>query len=248
MSHHPPPPPPRSQDSSSSSGPSDPGPVGEVRGNTARNSNSSDGLLDHINAPEEEGGLQHGGLRVNSQSGSRGTNTSGVYRSSEMVIDGRTKTSNGLPDWGGTGQGRGRGGGYSDILLDYVWSKQQQLQRQQSQTNNRQPIASHHQPLYNAYTSQQHLGAPPTSCGHPGDQRRIKVTRTKSCGPFLSVQQSQADTHNPPMTAIQPDPHPHLLPPRKPQLPTNQDAQLEDTTRSIHKALALEGEQHTPLN
>ncbi|KAK5873241.1 hypothetical protein PBY51_018302 [Eleginops maclovinus] len=106
---------------------------------------------------------------------------------------------------------RERGGGYSEELLDYVWGKQQR------------PI-----------TAQQLYGAPPTYRHHHGDQRRVKVTRTKSCGPFLSP-----DTHNTPLPAIQPDPHPHLLPPQPPQTPP--DAQLEDATRSLHKALALEG-------
>ncbi|XP_076596935.1 uncharacterized protein ccdc120a [Chaetodon auriga] len=242
---HPPPPPPRSQDSSPSSSPADPGAAGEagVRVNASRHSNSSDGLLDRINPPEEEVGAQQGGLWVSGLLGSRGTNTAGALRSSETLTDGRTRTNNGLTESGGTGQGRGggRGGGYNEVLLDYVWGKQQQLQRQQSQTNNRQPVTSHHQLLYNGYSSQPPLGAPPTCRGHPSDQRRIKVTRTKSCGPFLPLQQSQTDTHNPPLSAIQPDPHPHLLPPRPPQLPPNQDAQLEEATRSLHKALALEG-------
>ncbi|GAA6231769.1 uncharacterized protein LOC108890551 [Lates japonicus] len=147
----------------------------------------------------------------------------------------------------GEGRGRGQeeqeeeGGGYSEVLLDYVWGKQQQLQRQQSQTNSRQPITSQHQLLYNGYSAQQPSLAPPTYRGNHGDQWRVKVTRTKSCGPFLPVQQSQSDTHNPPQSAIQPDPPPHLLPPRPPQLPPNQDAQLEEATRSLHKALALEG-------
>lgn len=239
----PPPHPPHSQDSSSSSGPSDVGAAGEagVRVTAARRSNSSDGLLDRITSPEEEGGRpsQQGGLWV------KGTNAAGAYRSSETLADGRTRTNNGFTEGGGRGGGAGRGrggrgGGYSEVLLDYVWGKQQQLQRQQSQTN-RQPITSHHPLLYNGYSSQQPPVAPPTYRGHIGDQRRVKVTRTKSCGPFLPVQQSQADTHNPPVATIQPDPHPHLLPPRPPQMLPTQDAQLEEATRSLHKALALEG-------
>ncbi|XP_056239820.1 coiled-coil domain-containing protein 120 isoform X2 [Seriola aureovittata] len=250
---HPPPlplhPPPRSQDSSSS-GPSDAGAVGEagVKVNAAHRSNSSDGHLDRINFPEEEGGPHQGGLWVNGLPGSRGTNATGAFRSSETLTDGWTRTNNrpveGGAMGGGAGRGRGggRGGGYSEVLLDYVWGKQQLLQRQQSQASNRQPITSQHQLLYNGYSSsQQPPGAPPTYHGHHSDQRRVKVTRTKSCGPFLPVQQSQSDTHNPPLSTIQPDPHPHLLPPRPPQLPPNQDTQLEEATRSLHKALALEG-------
>ncbi|XP_061662077.1 uncharacterized protein ccdc120a isoform X2 [Syngnathoides biaculeatus] len=100
----------------------------------------------------------------------------------------------------------GQGCGYSDLLLDFVLSKQ----RQQSQ-----PI-----------TSQQPQGVPPSYHIHMGERRGVKVTRTKSCGPFL------------PVPHIQPDPKPHLLPP---QLAAAQDADLEDATRSLHKALALEG-------
>ncbi|XP_047442528.1 FERM domain-containing protein 4B [Mugil cephalus] len=237
---HPPPLPPRSQDSSSSSGPSDSGAGGEGGTRTsARCSNSSNGLLDRIAPPEEEEVVveaQHGGLWVN-----RGTNGGGAHWSSEAGARG-----------GGRGGGRGGrgGGGYSEVLLDYVWGKQQQTSRQ--------PITSQHQLLYNGYSAQQqpeappiyrgHHGdqllyngysaqqqpeAPPTYRGHHGDQRRVTVTRTKSCGPF--------QTDNPPSTTIQPDPHPHLLPPRAPQLPPNQDSQLEEATRSLHKALALEG-------
>ncbi|XP_038578582.1 coiled-coil domain-containing protein 120 [Micropterus salmoides] len=244
---HPPPlplyPPPRSQDSSSSSGPSDPGAAGDggVRGNGARHSNSSDCLLDRIATPEEEGGPQQGGLWVNGQPGSRGTNAAGKFRSSEALTDGRARLSNGFTEGRGRGGGGGRGGGYSEVLLEYVWGKQQQLQQQQSQTSNRQPITSHHQLLYNGFSSQQPPGAPPTYRGQAGDQRRVKVTRTKSCGPFLPVPQGQTDSQIPPLSAIQPDPHPHLLPPRPPQLPPAQDAQLEEANRSLHKALALEG-------
>uniref|UniRef100_A0AAX7T2C7 Cytohesin Ubiquitin Protein Inducing domain-containing protein n=1 Tax=Astatotilapia calliptera TaxID=8154 RepID=A0AAX7T2C7_ASTCA len=224
----PPPPPPRSQDSSSS-GPSDPGAGGEVglKANAARRSNSSDGLLDRITPPEDDVGVQQGGLWVNG-------------------LDGRGKGGGaGRGRGGGRGDRGGRGAGYSDVLLDYVWGKQQQLQRQHSQPH-RQPITSQQQVVYNGY-SQQPSGAPPTYRGPQGDQRRVTVTRTKSCGPFLPVQQSQTDTHNPPLVAIQPDPPPHLLPPRPPQLPPNQDSQLEEATRSLHKALALEGEYCYPL-
>ncbi|XP_019965509.2 coiled-coil domain-containing protein 120 isoform X1 [Paralichthys olivaceus] len=232
------PPPPLSQDSSSF--PFDQVAAGEggIRVNAARRSSSSDGLLDHVTPTEEEGVAQHGGLRLNGVPASRGTNVSGVFRSSEVLMDGRTRINN-RPTEAGGGRG-GRGGGYSEVLLDYVWGKQQ-LQRQQSNTNNRQPITSQHQLLYNGFSSQQPPGAPPTFRGHYGDQRQVKVTRTKSCGPFLPVQQSQTDTHNPPLSTIQPDPHPHLLPPRPTQLPPTQDAQLEEATRSLHKALALEG-------
>uniref|UniRef100_A0A665U1F8 FERM domain-containing protein 4B-like n=1 Tax=Echeneis naucrates TaxID=173247 RepID=A0A665U1F8_ECHNA len=177
-----------------------------------------------------------GRLWVNGLPRSRGTGGPGVFRSSETLTEGQTSTNNRPSEGGakGGGAGRGRGGAYSEVLLDYVWGKQQQLQRQ--------PIVSQHQLLYNGYSSsQQPPGAPPPHYSHHNDQRRVKVTRTKSCGPFLPAQQSLSDTHNPPLSAIQPDPHPHLQPPRAPQLLPNQDTQLEEATRSLHKALALEG-------
>lgn len=239
----PPPLPPRSLESSTSSGPSEVG--------LARHSNSSDGLLDRINhrhhhhhGPEEDrGGVVKppGAAWLNGQgSGSRGTNTTGLFRSSETLADGRTKTTDGLPDGGGVGRGRGavRGAGYSEVLLDYVWGKQQQ---QQCQSGSRQPITAHQQLLYNGYKPQQ--GVPPSGRTHQANQR-IKVTRTKSCGPFLPVQSSQVDGQPPPLSTIQPDPHPHLLPPRPPQQAPPQDGQLEEATRSLHKALALEGRNH----
>ncbi|XP_028265453.1 coiled-coil domain-containing protein 120 [Parambassis ranga] len=235
---HPPPPPPLSQDSSSSSGPSEPGTGGReggVRVNVARRSNSSDGLLDRVTHPKEDAGLQQGRLWVNGPS--RGSNPIGPYWNSDALMDKQMRAGRGE----GAGQGRaGKAGGYNEVLLDYVWGKQQQLQRQQSQ-DSRQPITSQQQLLYNGYSSQQPPEGPPTYRGHQGDQRRVTVTRTKSCGPFLPVQQGQTDTHNPLLATIQPDPHPHLQPPRPPQIPPTQDSQLEDATRSLHKALALEG-------
>lgn len=166
-----------------------------------------------------------------------------MHRSTETLVDGRTRTNNRLNEEVGraAGAGRARGGGrvggYSEVLLDYVWGKQQQLQRQQSHTS-RQGATSHPPLLYNGFTSQQPPGPPPT---YAGDQRKVKVTRTKSCGPFLPVQQSLADTNIPHLSTIQPDPHPHLLPPKPTQPPPTQDAHREEATRNLHKALALEG-------
>ncbi|XP_075994528.1 uncharacterized protein LOC142989046 [Genypterus blacodes] len=235
--------PPRSQDGSCSSGPSEPGGPGElgVRSSGGNSAPRYDGLLDRAaTSSEEEGGPgQQGGLPV-----SRGRSAGGEYRSSETLTDGQTRIMNGHGEAGGRGGRAGRGrGGYSDMLLDYVWGKQQkiQLQRQQTQTNPRQSITSLH---YNSFsTHQPPAGAPPTYQGHLLDQRRVKVTRTKSCGPFLSAQaECFPDTHNPSQSTLQPDPHPHLLPPRPSQLPNaSHDGQLEEATRSLHKALALEG-------
>ncbi|XP_037540536.1 uncharacterized protein ccdc120a, partial [Nematolebias whitei] len=107
-------------------------------------------------------------------------------------------------------------------------------QHQKSQPSS-QPVTLQHQLI----SAQQPSGAPPTYLGHQGNQRR--VTRTKSCGPFLLMQPNQDAAPHQSSPTIQPDPHPHLLPPRPAQLPPHQDAQLEDATRSLHKALALEG-------
>ncbi|XP_013889584.1 uncharacterized protein LOC106536804 [Austrofundulus limnaeus] len=115
-----------------------------------------------------------------------------------------------------------------------------QLQHQQSQPSS-QPTPSQHQLIYNGCSAQPPSVAPPTYLSHQGNQRRVTVTRTKSCGPFLLMQQSQSDAHHQPPPTIQPDPHPHLLPPRPAQLPPHQDSQLQEATRSLHKALALEG-------
>ncbi|XP_035999839.1 FERM domain-containing protein 4B isoform X1 [Fundulus heteroclitus] len=229
---HPPPPPPRSQDSSSSS---DAGREGGCK--TSRQSNGSD-----VPPSGENVGVQQGAVWVNGATVSRGTNAAGLFWSAETLADRRTRTNPGASEGGGraAGQGGGRGGGYSEVLLDYVWEKQRQLQRQQSQPS-RPPNTSQQQPLHNGCSAQPPHGAPPTYRSHHGDQRRVTVTRTKSCGPFLPVQQNQADVNLQAPPTIQPDPHPHLLPPRPPQLPPTQDSQLEEATRSLHKALALEG-------
>ncbi|XP_027865787.1 coiled-coil domain-containing protein 120 isoform X2 [Xiphophorus couchianus] len=217
--------PPRSQDSSSSS---DAGREAGCR--ASRQSNGSDSLLTHSTPPEDEdeGGAQQGPLRPNGATVSRGTNAAGSFWSSESLTERRGRNHPAAPE-GGV---RVRGGGYSEVLLDYVWEKQRQLQRQQSQPS---------RPLHSAGSAQQPTGAPPVYRGHHGDQRRVTVTRTKSCGPFLPVQQNHGDITKQVPPAIQPDPHPHLLPPRPPQLPPQQDSQLEEATRSLHKALALEG-------
>ncbi|CAL8369804.1 unnamed protein product [Lota lota] len=112
---------------------------------------------------------------------------------------------------------------YGDLLQEYVWGKQHKQQLQtQLHSNSRQPIVCQIPP------------APPLLRGHPGEPGRVKVTRTKSCGPFLSPEPPE------PPVAIQPDPHPHLQPPRPPQPPPTHDTQ-PDPARTLHKALALEG-------
>ncbi|RVE71115.1 hypothetical protein OJAV_G00071640 [Oryzias javanicus] len=174
----------------------------------------SNGLLGSITPPQEE---HHIGAM------SRQTSAGGTFWSSEMLSDRHRRTA--AEEEKGTAAGKRRGGAYGEILLDYVCGRQRQLQRQFSQPN-KQPITAQHQLLRNGDSAHQLPGAPPI-CHRR--QERSTVTRTKSCG------------HNSTPPAIQPDPHPNLLPPRPPQLPPNQDSQLEEATRSLHKALALEG-------
>ncbi|KAK7884590.1 hypothetical protein WMY93_027713 [Mugilogobius chulae] len=123
---------------------------------------------------------------------------------------------------------------YSDLLLDYVWTKQQQMLQRQQSHGNRQPVTTLH-------SNQQSTLAPPTYRGLHSERQRIKVTRTKSCGPFLPVQPQGAENFDSKHAPLQPDPHPHLLPPRPSQAALNQDQHNDEATRSLHKALALEG-------
>lgn len=221
---HPPPPPPRSQDGSTSSGQTEPEPgraggnrggrTGAAGGNSARRSNSSDGILDRGASTDEDG------LWVNGLTSSRG-----ALRSSET--DARTVRMTNGPDPVRPEPCRGRAP-YSDLLLDYVWAKQQQMLQRQQSHGNRQPITS-------LYSNQHSTLAPPTYRGLHGNRQRIKVTRTKSCGPFLPVQPPGAENYDSQHAPVQPDPHPQLRP------PLSQDSPTEEATRSLHKALALEG-------
>lgn len=252
---HPPPLPPRSLDGSTSSGQTEPEQLGRARGNSggsggrpsgasrpaangpaggansSRRSNSSEGLLDRGASTDDEGHW------VNGVTSSKG----GALRTAET--DSRTvRTSNGSDPSSRTESGlrpdqpRGRAP-YSDLLLDYVWTKQQQMLQRQQSHGSRQPITA-------LYPNQPPALAPPTYRGLQSERQRIKVTRTKSCGPFLPVQPPGAENHDSQHPPLQPDPHPHLLPPRPPQPPqpaVTHDQHSDEATRSLHKALALEG-------
>ncbi|KAK6308631.1 hypothetical protein J4Q44_G00219020 [Coregonus suidteri] len=92
--------------------------------------------------------------------------------------------------------GGGGGGGYSDILMDYVWGKQQQQRRvQQVPSSVPVPPPSHPHPQGHLPGPQHVSGGPPAYSsplmlrGKLGEPRRVKVTRTKSCGPFIPLQQ-----------------------------------------------------------
>lgn len=239
----------------------------------ARRSNSSEALLDRSSLPDDS--APRNGMPP------RG----GPYKSSETLTDGKLRHIQlGSPERDVDGSveqakmrlsmgGRGAGGGYNELLMDYIWGKQQrmQLQHQLFQSTGRiwQDMSSPRSstaavpPHANGFShSQVHLPstAPPYSPmvlrGSQAELRRVKVTRTKSCGPFIPLQQHGQDAillsaYESPLpasgttTSSIPNLHPYqteLSGPsfsrRPPQLslPTP-----EDSTRSLHKALALEG-------
>lgn len=239
----------------------------------ARRSNSSEALLDRSSLPDDP--APRNGMPP------RG----GPYKSSETLTDGKLRHIHlGSPERHGDGSaeqtkmrlsmgGRGAGGGYNELLMDYIWGKQQRMHVQhhlyQSTGRIWQDLSSPRSstapvpPHTNGFShSQVHLpsAAPPYSPmvlrGSQAELRRVKVTRTKSCGPFIPLQQHTQDAillsaYESPLpasgttTSSIPNLHPYqteLSGPsfsrRPPQfsLPTP-----EDSTRSLHKALALEG-------
>lgn len=235
-----------------------------------RRSNSSETLLDRHATAVEEGG-QRLGMPVRN----------GPYKSSEAIMDTTLKQAqrssperqvNGHTELARVrsavgGRGTNGGGGYNEILIDYVWGKQQKMQAQQRLQNSAKtrpwpegPNAPP-PPYRNGFPQSQQLilgNGPPAYSplmlrGKPGEPRRVKVTRTKSCGPFVPLQQHQqesillsayTETNTANGTAVnalhtQHIDHPH----RPPHYPTESSAPTtpDDPTRSLHKALALEG-------
>ncbi|RXN10288.1 coiled-coil domain-containing protein 120-like [Labeo rohita] len=239
-----------------------------------RRSNSSETLLDRHGTAAEDGG-QRSGMPVRN----------GPYKSSEAIMDTTLKQAqrssperqvNGHTELArvrSTSGGRGTngGGGYSEILMDYVWGKQQKMQAQQQQRLQVQSNAKSRPwpdgpsapppPYRNGFPQSQQLilaSGPPAYSplmlrGKPGEPRRVKVSRTKSCGPFVPSQQHQqesillsayTETTTSNGTAVnaahnQQVEHPH----RPPHYPLDSSAPTtpDDPTRSLHKALALEG-------
>ncbi|XP_051967499.1 coiled-coil domain-containing protein 120-like [Xyrauchen texanus] len=234
----------------------------------ARRSNSSEALLDRSSLPEPGppcNGMPH---------------RAGPYKSSESLTDGKLRQIyQGSPErqmMGFKEQGRMRsslggqssGMGYNEILMDYIWGKQQKRPVQNQSTGRIWPDfstpPSGTPPHYNGFShSQLHLSAAPPSYspmllrGQEAEHRRVKVTRTKSCGPFIPLQQHPQDSvlfsaYDPLLTSSGSTTSsiPNLLPhhtelsagaafgrrPLQFSLPTP-----EDSTRSLHKALALEG-------
>uniref|UniRef100_A0A8C6WXM0 Coiled-coil domain containing 120 n=1 Tax=Neogobius melanostomus TaxID=47308 RepID=A0A8C6WXM0_9GOBI len=209
----------------------------------ARRSNSSEALLDRSSLPDDP--APRNGMPP------RG----GPYKSSETLTDGKLRRIS--PE-----RHMDR---YNEQLMDYVWGKQQKMQQLYQSTgkiwDTSSPRTSTAAPQSHANGfshSQVHLpsAVPPFSPlvlrGSQAELRRVKVTRTKSCGPFIPLQHdalllSAYETPLPSSatTSSIPNLHPYqaelLGPPftrRPPQfsLPTP-----EDSTRSLHKALALEG-------
>ncbi|KAJ8257770.1 hypothetical protein GJAV_G00189510 [Gymnothorax javanicus] len=182
----------------------------------ARRSNSSEALLDRSTFPEE-GGPRTG---MPSRSGpykSSEALTDGRLRqvhrvSPERHLNGHVEHGRMRSSVGGRGGG---GGGYNEILMDYIWGKQQKMQAQQQQQQQRHqagvggnprpwpdpscpPPGSMASPHFNGFPPSHFAAGPPPYSplllrGKPGEPRRVKVTRTKSCGPFIPLQQHQQD-------------------------------------------------------
>ncbi|XP_022537887.2 coiled-coil domain-containing protein 120 [Astyanax mexicanus] len=225
-------------------------------GSRARRSNSSEALLDRSNLPES--GMP---------------SRAGPYKSSESLTDGKLRQLyRGSPERqpGGAGEqpgrvrssvgSRGSGLGYSEILMDYIWGKPQKrpVQHQQPQPPVWPDLSAFPVPVsgtpphYNGFShSQIHLASAPPPYSpmilrdQPAEPRRIKVTRTKSCGPFIPLQQHPQD----PVLLSAYEPHPPPGSAAAAELPAVFTRRLapfplpspDDSTRSLHKALALEG-------
>lgn len=232
----------------------------------ARRSNSSEALLDRSNISDDS--APRNGLPPKG----------GPYKSSETLTDGKLQHIHlGSPKGHvdsfmeqvkmSLSSGRGAGGGYNDLLMDYIWGKQQKMQMQQHlyQSTGRiwQDMSSPRSstavapPHANGFShSQVHIPSavapysPVVPRGSQGELRR--VTRTKSCGPFIPLQDAvllSAYESQLPASSVTTSSIPNLHPyqtelsgnsfsRRPPQfsLPTP-----EDSTRSLHKSLALEG-------
>lgn len=229
-----------------------PGHLGCSYSAQTRRSNSSDALLDRC---VEE--AQFSGPMVRN----------GSHKSSEALLDSRLKQVNGhaevtrVRSISGGRASSGSGGVYSDVLLDYVWGKQQKMQQmvqqqQRLQAHNSIKARAWHEapsipppPYINGFSPTPSLilsSAPPAYSplmlrGKPGEPRRVKVSRTKSCGPFIPVQQGYTEIpvvngHNA-MGQLQP----RQRPPNYSTDLSSGSTPQDEPTRNLHKALALEG-------
>lgn len=233
---HPPPPPPRSLDGSTSSGHTEPeqqGRTGGSRGGAnVANRSVANGPAGGVNTSRRSNSSEDDQQWVNGLTSSKGGPVRTSDADSRTLRSGSesTRTEPGLKPDSRPDPVRGRPP-YSDLLLDYVWTKQQQMLQRQQSHGSRQPITA----LY------QSTLAAPAHRGLSQDRNRIKVTRTKSCGPFLAVQPPGTENFDSQHAPLQPDPHPHLLHPRPLHSAPQEQGGSEEATRNLHKALALEG-------
>ncbi|KAL2091204.1 hypothetical protein ACEWY4_013467 [Coilia grayii] len=222
-------------------------------GSRARRSNSSEALLDRSGLPDVA--PPRNGMPPRSA----------PYKSSEALVltDGKLRQYRCSPERaGGVGRDQGRmrasvggrpsGGGYNEILLDYIWGKapphpaQMQAGPHPLPRNWPEMCPPHFSGLSH---SQLQLAAPPPysplllrGAPPPPDPRRSKVTRTKSCGPFLP-EPFLLSAYEPPNPASSAGAAsvPTLLPQHQSRRPPLSLPTPDDPTRSLHKALALEG-------
>ncbi|MGH0153809.1 UNVERIFIED_CONTAM: hypothetical protein FKN15_025101 [Acipenser sinensis] len=218
-----------------------------------RRSNSTEALLDR-SVFQEPGGRRGGGA---------GLAVRGPFKSSETLSDGKLRQPE-CYESGVRGSVSGRcGTSYNEILLDYVWEKQQQMQQFQAgrtwvefqpaspappqPTNGCPPLPSHrdfapsptnHGRFYSGFQNNS-----PLLRGR-GELRRVKVTRTKSCGPFIPLQEQQQNhqLRHPPCQRQHQEGIRDFEAPSdgRDELPWS-SGRGEESSHVLHKALALEG-------
>ncbi|XP_053083157.1 coiled-coil domain-containing protein 120 isoform X2 [Pangasianodon hypophthalmus] len=237
----------------------------------ARRSNSSEALLDRSNHPQLVAPLNGMPPRT------------GPYKSSECLTDGKLRHMyHGSPErqlGGSKEQGhmhssvnKGCGAGYDETLMDCM-SKPQKRPVQSQKHFSVEHIWPDLSALPKSGTSahcdvfphsQMHLASATPSYSpifvqsYQPKPRRVKVTRTKSCGPFTPLQQHSLDhllvyAYEPTnlLSGSNASSFPNLLP-NQTEMPNSTVTfsskpgpfslpALDDSTRSLHKALALEG-------
>ncbi|XP_058873133.1 coiled-coil domain-containing protein 120 [Acipenser ruthenus] len=204
-----------------------------------RRSNSTEALLDH-SVFQEPGG----------RGGGAGLAVRGPFKSSETLRQPERYES------GVRGSVSGRcGTSYNEILLDYVWEKQQQMQQIQAgrtwvgfqPASPAPPLPSHRDFAPSPTNHGRFYGGFPNNSPllrGRGELRRVKVTRTKSCGPFIPLQEQQQNhqLRHPPLQ------HQHQEGIRDFEAPSDGRDELpwsrgrgDESSHILHKALALEG-------
>ncbi|XP_051932735.1 coiled-coil domain-containing protein 120 [Hippocampus zosterae] len=210
----------------------------------ARRSYSSEALLDRSGLPDRppNGTRPAGGPRESSQAPADGNLR-------HVRPGGPEKRADGSGERAETTGGRGAGAGRDDPLTDYVWGQRQRMRARPDlfrSPPSRRPRGRGAAPDADGFSrSQLHLpgAAPPFSPavgrGAPADARGVKVARTKSCGPFVPLREAAPPSaYESRLPAPGTEASVRAFPGRAPQLSL---ATPEDATRSLHKALALEG-------